>query len=662
MNKTQHFSFLHQQLKLFFKVELFFLFLLSMVRIYIFVRYGKDSHYAVSELIDAFWIGFRLDVSALAYTFILPVLMLFLMWIFRAKFLNAIINQFFKVYFFIIFLILSALILTDIGYFSFFGDHMTLMVFGIFDDDTKALFEIARKNYNLWLYGLIGAIYAIAGYLIVAKLIKNKPDIKQKEWNFFQQSGFFLALFVIVFLAVRGSVGLFPLAVYIPDVSSDPIINKLPQNPVHAMIKAEDQYMKSKTGNYDLIKMSGYKGKIVEAFKLHTGKKDINETDLLSNIVYETKKDPFLEKNPPNVVLDVVESFGMPILAYQSEEFDIMRSLKKHFEKDILFTNFISASNGTIEDLEPLMLNITARPRSTPFGQSSYLNTSFSQASARVYQKAGYETTFVYGGDLSWRNVGAFFSRQGFDHVYGKAAIIEKLHLDEKTVSHDWGVYDKYLHAFVLEKLKEAKKPQLIVVMTTNNHPPYKLDINYDSKNLVFSDELKKHIVGDLGLAHKRFQDYQYALDMVGHFMDDIKASALKDNTVVAITGDNNTVEGIMRYDDYYTQTKRIPYYLYLPPSLHYKVKGIGTKLAGSDKDIFPTLYNLTLSSVKYMSIGTNLLDKDTLHCGFNDDGVIIANDGGFKASKPKTELQKQCNKYYNATLAVTEYLIKSQK
>ena len=37
----------------------------------------------------------------------------------------------------------------------------------------------------------------------------------------------------------------------------------------------------------------------------------------------------------------MVESFGMPILKYQSEEFNILGK-KKHFEEDLLFTNFIS--------------------------------------------------------------------------------------------------------------------------------------------------------------------------------------------------------------------------------------------------------------------------------------------------------------------------------
>ena len=133
MNKTEYFSFLLHQLKLFFKVELLFLVMLSLVRMYIFMRYAQGSKYTLLELTDAFWIGFRLDISALAYTFVMPVLVLFLLWIFRLKFLSSVVNRFFKFYFFLIFLILSVLIITDIGYFSFFGDHMTLMVFGIFD-------------------------------------------------------------------------------------------------------------------------------------------------------------------------------------------------------------------------------------------------------------------------------------------------------------------------------------------------------------------------------------------------------------------------------------------------------------------------------------------------------------------------------------------------
>jgi phosphoglycerol transferase MdoB-like AlkP superfamily enzyme len=632
--------------------------IMSMVRLFIFVSHNTKSVENYSDLLSALWLGFRLDGSILAYIMALSLLYLLVLWILRAS--KIIENSYvvFRYYLFIMLSIVSFMLIADIAYFSFFSEHITLMIFGIIDDDTAALFEIAKKNYNLTLIASALIIYLVGMYRFISYIFKKRPDLSSKTTPFLKQVGFFITLISLTTLIGRGSIGIFPLAKDIADVSDDPLINKLAKNGVYAMVDAYEQYTKSKDGSYDLIKMSGYKADIQEAFSLHVRHK-IDRENLIKNLVKTTPKNETLEKNPPHVVVIMLESFGLPILKYQSEEFDILRRLKKHFDEDTLFTNFISSSNGTIVSLEPLLLNITARPQSTSFAQSRYLNTSFKQASARVYEDAGYETSFVYGGDLSWRNVGSFMGRQGFKNTYGKAAISKALHVNKKEAYHEWGIYDKYTYDFVYEKLKNAKKPQFIFVLTTNNHPPYTISKEYNSKELHFSKELSEHISGDKTLAKERFQDYQYALDMAGKFLDKIKNSSLVKNTLVAITGDNNTVEGIMHYDNYYDETKKIPFYLYLPDSLH--VKDINTSIAGSHKDIFPTLYNLTLSNRSYISIGENLLDYNALHCGFNDAGVLMANDGGFKVSKAKTALQKECDKYYKASLAVTEYLIKNQ-
>lgn len=82
--------------------------------------------------------------------------------------------------------------------------------------------------------------------------------------------------------------------------------------------------------------------------------------------------------------------------------------------------------------------------------------------------------------------------------------------------------------------------------------------------------------------------------------------------------------------------------------------------ISGSHKDIFPTLYNLTLSDADYVAMGVNLLDPSVLHCGFND-GIIISEHGAFEVDKLKNPLQSgECNQYYKATLAAEEYLIRS--
>ncbi|MDD2790472.1 MAG: LTA synthase family protein [Sulfurimonas sp.] len=660
MQKQNHFSFLSKLLFRFLELSLAILAFMSLVRLYIFITYSNTFSYDPSEALAAFWLGVRLDASIVAYINSLAVLLVFFVWVLRLSFLQKYLYNFFRVYFVLFLTLLSLLTFMDLAYLSYFGEHSTLMIFGVFDDDTTALLNTAFANYNIPLFAFGFLLYFSLLYFLIFKIIRQK-DGCPLTWNPWKQSFFFLFIILSLALLGRGSLGLFPLAYNTQDVSADPFLNCLPQTSTYALLNSYEQYEKSKSGNYDLIKTVGYQGKIEKAFEIHKQTQEIDKENLLGNIHYKTPSNELLKQKPAHVVVVMVESFGMPLLDYQSESFNIMGKIKKHFEEDTLFTRFISSSNGTIVSLEPLLLNITARPSSTSFAQSEFLNTEFTQASARVYQNAGYETSFVYGGDLSWRNVGNFVLKQGFEHVAGKAVIANALGKDMESISHDWGVFDGYLYQYIEQKLQNATKPQFIYVLTTNNHPPYKIPQDYTSNRLEMSEDLKNHITGEPSLMELRFKDYAYAVDMAGEFLDNIKGSALAKNTVVAFTADNNTIEGNMRYDNYYTQTKRIPFYLYLPQYLKPK-KAIDTLVPSSHKDIFPTLYNLTLSDADYTAIGTNLLDANVLHCGFNDAGVIMSQDGGFEEGKAMTPSEQRCQEYYKASLAVTEFLIQSQK
>jgi phosphoglycerol transferase MdoB-like AlkP superfamily enzyme len=263
----------------------------------------------------------------------------------------------------------------------------------------------------------------------------------------------------------------------------------------------------------------------------------------------------------------------------------------------------------------------------------------------------------MYGGDLSWRNVGSFFARQGFNTVEGKAKIASALHLKREDF-HDWGVYDQFLYKYILLKLKRAAWPQFIYAMTTNNHPPYELYKGYKPKPLKISPELEQHLRGDIELIQKRLYDYQYALDMAGKFLDAIKNGELAKNTVVVITADNNTIEGVMNYDNFTEESKKIPFYIYLPPDI--RPENVDTSVPGSHKDLMATLYDLTLSDTEYLSVGSSLLDKTRRHCGLNESGIVISRAGAFMAGKPQNDAQRACDLYRRAAIAVTDYVVKS--
>lgn len=644
-------------------VHIVFLVFMSIFRAFFFFYYlelnSLEGYYF--DILNAFFLGFRIDLTVIGYIQALPTLMLIFLYYLKKELFFKWFNSFLVYYLFICYLIVTILLCADFGFYSYFKDHINVLFFGLLDDDTKALMETFWQNYNVVLILFIFSLYLIGLFLIIKKIfiLENKNYL-----SFFGlkiSALIFLIILVLNFLIIRGTLGMYPLGKMIPNISTNDYINKIPQNGVRAFISANDVRNKFKKSKIDYIKETGFENSIIEAFKIHKNSQNIDEKFLLNNITYRTKK---IHDENYNVVIIMVESFGMPILKYQSKEFDIMGNLKKHFEEDILFTNIISEGNGTIASLESLLLNIPYRPNSFPFSQSDYAQTSFSFSPAFLYNEKGFNTSFIYGGDLTWRDLGKFVKYQGYKIIEGKRDIFASIKItkDNSEYFHPWGIYDEYLYEHILNKLEKSSGKEMILALSTNNHPPYNIPNGYKSKILNYSEDLRNHLIGDFSLAEQRLKSYAYALDSLGTFLDKFKESKFKDNTIIVITADNNTIEGIMKYDNNpIFISKNIPIYFYLPKELKDKIE-IDTTVAGSQKDIFPTLYNLTLNDIKYLSIGNNLFDKTLKHYGFN--GSLIANSG--KNVRKLNNLNDRTNdeilKYYKATLAVTEYLIKNYK
>ncbi len=647
-------------LKKLFLVYIIFLLFMSIFRVIFFIYYNElDSFTNFNfDMLNMLFLGFRLDLTVIGYIQVIPSFCLIFLYYLNSERVFYLFNKFLVYYLFIIFVIVSLLFVADFGFYSYFKDRLNILFFGLFEDDTVALLKTFWENYNVILILGVFFIYLVILFYIIKKIFQ-KDFTNQNFLKFIKiPVVFFLALLAFNFFIIRGTFGMYPLGKMIPNISQSEYINKMSQNSVRAFISANSVRNKFKKNKIDYIKETGFENNIERAFEIHKGTTNIDRENLLNNITYTTKK---VDDEDYNIVVIMVESFGIPILKYQSEEFDIMGNLKKHFEEDILFSNIISEGDGTISSLEALFLNIPYRPNSFPFSQSKFAQTSFAFSPAFLYTNAGFNTSFIYGGDLTWRDLGKFVKFQSYDSVEGKQDVFASIKVtkEESEYFHPWGIYDEYLYEHILNKLETSNKKEMILALSTNNHPPYDIPKNYETKIKSYSEDLKNHIIGDFDLAKQRFKSYGYALDSVGTFLDKFKKSKFKDNTIVVITADNNTIEGIMKYDDNPIFTsKNIPIYFYLPKKLKDRLE-IDTSVAGSQKDIFPTLYNLTLKDTKYLSIGNNLFDKIYPHFGFN--GSMIVNHGNEvrKLNSLKEKSEDELVNYYKASLAVTEYLIK---
>ncbi|MCB4792034.1 MAG: sulfatase-like hydrolase/transferase [Elusimicrobia bacterium] len=676
--KKLDFELIVQAIKKLIVLNGIFLLLMSLYRLFFFVYFAnfnelKGQYWYVFK---AFFLGFRYDLAIIAYINALVSLSILIILFARNLRLFDIWKKVLKIYYTLAYSLLFLIIITDFGFYLYFKNHINILIFGIFEDDTKALFSTIYQSYPI--------IKAVVGFLVFIILVNFiiryfvgsiKDEIEGlKPYSTGIKVIFVFCLLAGNFIAARGSFGLFPLGVMDAALSPNEFINKLSLTGVHTLQEALE--FRAKEGKeYDLIKEMGYQDNVEQVVLdfLDAGYGDIGKQELQLYLVKKTRKNDAAQKIKPNVIVIMCEGFGTDLARYNSKSFNVLGQLKGHFEKDYLFTNFLSGDIGTIGSIEAVIYNVPKRPQSKAISQSKYAYKEHSSGAAVPYKKAGYDTLFLYGGNANWRNMQSIVPNIGFDAIEGEGA------MDPSYPKNQWGVYDEFLFDHIYKKLQQnSARPKFIFAMTTSNHPPYSLPPGYKLLPLDIPGALQKRITGNKNLAMQRFQTYQYTNQKLGEFISRVKNSELGKNTIIAVTGDHNFWDVV----DYSTEDSLnhfgVPFYLYIPDSL--KPNSVDLNTVGSHVDIMPTLYNLSLSDAQYLSIGNDMLDARVKHIGFNVANLVIAKEAALiytpandtasyyswksddkrtlKESK-KFYIHETILKHYKAALALSDYLIK---
>lgn len=656
-----------------FSLNLIFLFFMSIYRAVFFCYYGKGIDFSglSLDIAKAFYMGVRYDLAVLSY-FNMPVTISFIIVLFSAKSFEKWLSAL-KYYYTVFIGALFVFLCVDFGFYSYFQNHINILVFGFFEDDTAALISTFYENYNLFLIMLGFAFLFAAVFLLSKRVLKiDNRSLKMPE-QLLPKIVLSSLMLVLNFIAARGSLGIFPLGVDNAEVSSDVFINKTSINAVYTFQAALEA--KGKEKNFDYIDKTGYKDDIRKAFADFLDA-DINSVPQLHPermLDAKTPQNKKIEEVRPNVIFIVMESFGADLIKYNSESFNVLGELKKHFDSDLVFYNFLPGHEGTIGSLEAAITNVGRRPMSRYLSQSRYAYEKYKFSGPAPYKRNGYETIFIYGGNTGWRNVGSFMPNLGFDKVIGEGA------MDKRYPRNQWGVYDEYLFDFIYQTLDSGGKRKFIYVMTTSNHPPYSLPDDYKTLPLSVSAELEKKITGK-ELAAKRFATYQYSNEMLGRFITKIKNSQYGQNTIIAVTGDHNFWNVFTYSRENVFDSLSVPFYLYIPQKL--KPENADTSVFGSHMDIMPTLYHCSLSESAYTAMGKNLLDPSSAsNIAYTDAGlaadknfVIVYNfknkevshyiwnkdnPGQVKKSR-ETEGHRKLVRHYLSLIAVSDYLIKN--
>ncbi len=596
-----------------------------------FVAYFGDSGLVdkySSDLFHAFYLGWKYDNLVACYLIVPLFLVTILTFLVGRVSVYNFFQFLFRPYAVFAALLVTVISISDLGFYSYFQDHINILIFGVLEDDTRALFETIWKNYPVGsiLLGL-GVYFIFVVYIskrVFRSLYRGQTFLKaNKLFNVV----LILTSFTLLAGGVRGGYGKFVIARKYSDFSDNEFINQVAVNGVVALEKAIKLRRTRTRLDFNMASVMGYDKNIHAAFSDYLGV-DTSPTprDQLLKLIYRrTTKNKHLEKVKPNVVVLVMESFGGSWIKYNSSEFDFMDGLLGHFKEDYYFPNFISADNGTIGSLLTIGTNIPHRQGARFLSESRYMYLALESSAHIPYKNKGYETNFIYGGKLGWRDIGKYFKRQGYHHVTGEIGIKNDLGL-EGRVGTEWGIYDEYLFDYILKNLKERKHSQFFMALSTSNHPPFEFPNSFPKKKLRLPDSLKNRIAREEELFLKRFQTFQYVSTKLSEFLDNIKNSSLADNTIVVITGDHN-FWGFMNYTKEESYEKfTVPFYLYVPAKIF--SEKVNLNKVGSHEDIMSTLYNISLSDTEYLSFGEDLLSdnktyalNNAIHAG--EEGVV---------------------------------------
>ena len=459
---------------------------------------------------------------------------------------------------------------------------------------------------------LLLGLVAIAAYgYYTVKMVKQVPP-PMRSYHFSVSWLLVLLCFLLAVVLARGTLTSFPLEQRNSAVTSNHQMNKLVLNGAFSFYNAWDVF----TNSAQLAPATESEGR--HAFAGYFGHQP-DAGSVFDQFFALTPKNNRLDDKPPHVVLGIVESLSTSLLdAKYTGSQQLAGRLMDHFEQDVWWPRFTPAHNFTQASIANILTNLNY----PVISQSRHKSYSLDTAVAKIYQRKGYKTVYIYSGYESVRDGANYYLRQGFDEFVGANRLLQDYPDMPLNV---WGGEDWHAFDFAKRLLAASEQPLFIVMHTLTNHPPYAApDLPWLENKMQVTERLRE-VNGSL--PEEAIHTYRYTTEVLADFLDYVKHGELAQSTVVALTGDHGQ-RGALSTSATDLFTKAVPFYLYAPDSL-LPENIIDTNALGSHRDIMPTLINLTLSEAKYPNLGNNLLQPRTAEKEFAIlHGATLTNEG----------------------------------
>ena len=170
-----------------------------------------------------------------------------------------------------------------------------------------------------------------------------------------------------------------------------------------------------------------------------------------------------------NLVVIIEESLGAQYVAASGgARPDITPNLNRLAQEGILFSQLYASGTRSVRGMEAIVGGFLPIPGTSVLKRNLSQKEFFSLA--RLLSPRGYDSSFLYGGEKRFDNMGSWYYGNGFKRIIDEPLFVN-------PVFHGiWGVCDEDLVVRADEefvKLKEQNRPFVSVLFTTTNHTPF---------------------------------------------------------------------------------------------------------------------------------------------------------------------------------------------
>jgi phosphoglycerol transferase MdoB-like AlkP superfamily enzyme len=290
-------------------------------------------------------------------------------------------------------------------------------------------------------------------------------------------------------------------------------------------------------------------------------------------------------ERPLNLVIILEESLGAEFVGSLGG-LDLTPNLDRLAAEGLWFDNLYATGTRSVRGIEAVVTGFTPTPARSIVKLGKSQKNFFTLG--ELLSQQGYQTSFIYGGEAQFDNMGRFFMNNGFQAVVDQDDYINPI------FTGSWGVSDEDLFNRAHEEFSQAgDQPFFSLVFSSSNHSPFefpddRIDLKNEEKNTVNNAV--------------RYADYA-----IGEFIKKARNSNYWENTIFIIVADHNSrVRG----------AELVPVdYFHIPGLiLGGTIEPAVYKPIASQIDLAPTLLSLMGISSTHPMIGHDLTRPDMQH------------------------------------------------